>query len=257
MYKLKNTVILLFLIILVNVSCENIFRKDLSLTLNEYRAEGMPDISKAWLQGELMKAYNTLVIIKIKNFESLPRKGSRKSGTVFSKLISKENLAFINDPSILLKDKAFDIQSAARFVNELSRIYADKLKPKQYYSEELIDIFIFEVYIRKRMLELAEQIMNSKDPEFIGNQAGRKGIEKGYVDLIVTLIRNQEKTEAFSPRQLKKLNNEVAISLEENIKYLDTDSKRKISAAIEQITEKSASRSLRRSKAKILKMLAE
>ncbi len=257
MYRLKNTVIVLFLIILVNGSCKNIFRKDLSLTLKEYQAKGMPDINKAWPQSELMQAYNTLVSIKIKNFESLPRKGSRKSGTVFSQLINKENLDFLNDPSMSLKNKAFDTQPAARFVNELSRIYTDNLKPKQYYSEELIEIFIFEMYLRKRMLELAEQIMNSKDPEVIGLQAGRKGIVNGYVNLIITMIRNQEKTEAFSARQLKKLNNEVAISLEENLKFLDSDSKQKISAAIKQTSEKSPSGYLKKTNAKMLKLLGD
>ncbi len=66
MYKLKNTVIVLFLIILVNGSCKNIFRKDHSLTLKEYQAKGMPDINIAWPQSKLMEAYNTLLICKNK-----------------------------------------------------------------------------------------------------------------------------------------------------------------------------------------------
>ena len=115
MYRLKSILILLFLIILVNGSCKKIFRKDLSLTLKEYQSKGMPDINKAWPQGELLQAYNTLISIKIKNFESLPRKGSRKSGTLFSQLINKKNLFFLNDTSMSLKDKAFDTQPAARF----------------------------------------------------------------------------------------------------------------------------------------------
>lgn len=257
MNKLKNIIIVLFLIILVNGSCKNIFRKDLSLTLKEYQTKGMPDINKAWLQGELMKAYNTLINIKIKSFESLPRKGSRNSGTLFSRLISKENLSFLDDPSISLKDKALDTQPAARFVNELSRIYTDDLKPQQYYSEELIDIFIFEMYLRKRMLDLAEQIMNSKDPEVTAMQAGRKGIVNGYVNLIITMIRNQEKTETFSARQLKKLNNEVAISLEENIKYLDPETKQFISSEIKKVTDSSASVSLKRINEELLQLLAD
>ena len=130
----------------------------------------MPDINKAWPKSELIQAYSTLVSIKIKNFESLPRKEAENQEHVFSQIISKQNLAFLDDPSMSLKDKALDTQPAARFVNEISRIYTDNLKPKQYYSEELIDIFTFEMYVRRRMLELAEKIMNSNDPEVIGMQ---------------------------------------------------------------------------------------
>jgi hypothetical protein len=255
MYGLKNILIISVLVILVSGSCKNISRKDLSLTLKEYQAKGMPDINKAWPQGELMQAYNTLVSIKIKNFSSLPRKGSRKSGIVFSQLLNKENLDFLNDPAISLKDKALDTQPMARFVNELGRIYTDNFKPKQYYSEELIDIFIFELFVRKRMLKLSEQIMNSKDPEAIDMQAGRKGIVNGYANLVITMIRYQEKTEAFSARQLKKLNNEVAISLEENLKYLESDSKKMISSEIKQMSEKFPSGSLKKINDKMLKLL--
>jgi hypothetical protein len=257
MYRLKNTVIVLFVIILVNGSCKNIFRKDLSLTLKEYQAKGMPDINIVWPQSKLMEAYNTLLSVKTKSFQSLPRKDSRKSGAVFSQLLNKEHLSFIDDPGKSLRDKALDTQPVGRFVSELSRIYTDNLRPQQYYSEELIEIFIFEMYVRKRMLDVAEQIMNSTDPEAIGMQAGRNGIVRGYVNLIETLIRNQEKTKAFSSRQLKKLNNEVSESLKENLRYLDPESKQMISSEIKKVTETSASGALKKTNKELLELLAD
>jgi hypothetical protein len=257
MYRLKNTVIVLFLIILVNGSCRNIFRKDHSLTLKEYQAKGMPEINIVWPQSKLMEAYNALLTIKTKSFQSLPRKGSRKSGAVFSQLLNKENLSFIDDPKKSLREKALDTQPVGRFVSELSRIYTDNLRPQQYYSEELIEIFIYEMYVRKRMLEVAEQIMNSTDPEAIGMQAGRDGIVRGYVNLITTLIRNQEKAKAFPSRQLKKLNNEVSKSIKENLRYLDPESKQILSAEIKKVTETSVSVSLKKTNEKLLKLLAD
>ncbi len=156
-----------------------------------------------------------------------------------------------------LRDKALDTQPVGRFVSELSRIYTDNLRPQQYYSEELIEIFIFEMYVRKRMLDVAEQIMNSTDPEAIGMQAGRNGIVRGYVNLITTLIRNQEKTKAFSSRQLKKLNNEVSKSIKENLRYLDSESKQMISSEIKKVTETSASGSLKKTNKELLELLAD
>ena len=257
MYRLKNTLILLFLIILVNGSCRNIFRKDLSLTLKEYQEKGMPDIDTAWPEDKLMKAHITLGSIRTKNLLKLPRRDSRKSGSVFSRILSKENMSYLDDPSKSLQDKAYEIQSMGSFINEVSRMYTDNFRAEQYYREELIDIYIFEMYVRKRMLEVAEQIMNSKDPEVIGMQAGRKGIVNGYVNLIITMISYQEKTKAFSARQLKKLNNEVSISIKENIQYLDSENKLEISDEIKKITEKSTSGSLKKTNEKMLRLLAD
>ena len=64
MNTLRNTLPLFLIIILVSGSCKNIFRKDLSLTLKEYQAKGMPDINTPWSEDKLMKAHITLGNIK-------------------------------------------------------------------------------------------------------------------------------------------------------------------------------------------------
>lgn len=256
MYRLKNTLIILFIILLVNGSCKNSFRKDLSLTVKEYQSKGMPDIDTIWSEDKLMKAHITLGSIRTKNFRTLPVKNSKKSGAVFSRIISKENLSFLNDSSKSLHDKAYQIQSVGPFLNEIGRMYTDNFRSEQYYSEELIDIYISEMYVRKRMLELAEEIMNSKEPEDISMQAGRPAIVNGYVNLITTLIGQQNNTKAFSGRELKKLNREVSRSITENMQYLDSENKQIISAEIMKITEKSSSRYIWRNFRKVLKALA-
>jgi phage FluMu protein gp41 len=136
-------------------------------------------------------------------------------------------------------------------------MYTDNFRTEQYYSEELIDIYIFEMYVRKRMLDLAEQIINSKEPEVIAMQSGRPAIVRGYVNVITNLIRQQEKTKAFSVRQLKKLNKEVANSILENVKYLDTQSKQDISSEINRFNDKSKEGYLGKDFANVLKALKD
>ena len=48
----------------------------------------------------------------------------------------------------------------------MTRIYTDELRVKQYYSEELIDLFTYNLYLRKKMFELAGQI-NADMPEYV------------------------------------------------------------------------------------------
>ncbi len=251
--KLKETILFLLTIILVNGSCKNIFRKDLSLTVKEYYLLGMPNIDSVWNEDSYVKAHITVSNIRIKNFSHLPRKDSKKSGAVFNHIISKDYLSFLNDSSKSLRDKAFQIQSLSSFLNELSRMYTDNLQQRQYYSEELTEIFIYEIYVKGKMLELAEKIMNSKDKDAISMQSGRKAIVAGYINLMTTLIKNQEKTKSFSVRELKKLDKEVAFSFANNLKYLDSESKQKIRLEIKSIIEKTHSAYIRKDFAEVLK----
>ena len=257
MYGLKNILTISILVILVSGSCKNISRKDLSLTVKEYEAKGMPDINTPWPEDKLMKAHVALAGVRTKNFQQLPRRDSRKSGAVFNRILSKENLSFLDDPSKSLYDKAFEIQSIGPFINEIGRMYTDNFKQEQYYSEELIDIYVFEMYVRKRMLDLAVQIMDSRDPQVIPMQSGRTAIVRGYVNLIGFLIRQQDKTKSFSARQLKRLGSEVANSVKENMKYLDAENKKEISAEINQLAEKSKAGSISKDITNMLKALKE
>ena len=257
MHGLKNILTISILVILVSGSCKNTSRKDLSLTVKEYEAKGMPDINAPWPEDKLMKAHVALAGVRTKNFLQLPRRDSRKSGAVFSRMLSKENLSFLDDPSKSLYDKAFEIQTTGPFINEVGRMYTDNFKEEQYYSEELIDIYVFELYVRKRMLDLADQIMNSKEPEVMAMQSGRPAIVRGYVNLVGYLIRKQDNTKAFSARQLKKLGKEVANSIKENIKYLDSENKKEISAEIEQLTQKSKTAPVSKELKKVLMVLKE
>ncbi len=257
MKKLKTTIPLLLIIVLAAVSCKNIFRKDLSMTVKEYYLLGMPDADSAWNENSYVKAHITLSNIRIKNFAHLPRKGSKRSGTVFNRILSKDYLSFLNDSSKSLRDKAFQIQSLSSFLNELARMYTDNLHQKQYYNEELTEIFCFELYVKERMLELADRIKNSDDPADISMEQGRPAIISGYVNLISILIRNLDKTNAFSSGEIKRIGREVSISISSNMKYLDKASKQKITSEITSFTKKTRSGHMRKDFEEVLNSLKE
>jgi hypothetical protein len=166
----------------------------------------------------------------------MPVSGSWKSGSVFSRILSRDNLSFLNDTSMPLHEKAYRIQAISAFTNELGRMYTDNFRKEQYYSNELIEIYIFEIWIKDRMLELADRIMNSSEPGDISMKSGRQAIINGYSALIISLLKNNNKERTFSARQLKKLDKELAGSIVRNISYLGTDARLDVAAEIESFT---------------------
>jgi hypothetical protein len=257
MYKLKNTLILLFLIILLNGSCKNIFRKDLSMTPQQYMGQGMPAYNRSWTEQDFQKAQNVINSLKIKDFYSLPRNSSRRSGEVFRRITSKENLSFLEDTTLSLQAKAYRILSIGNMTGQMGTLYFDKLKTKQYYSEELTEIYIAHLYIRGKMLELAEKIENSTSQEDILMRSGRNGIVSSYVLLITFLAGEQEKTRAFAVRDQKRLSKELLNSIEENIQYLDSGNKQKIITVIKAANEKLPSGNISKNYRQILRLIGE
>jgi len=241
MYRLKHTIILLILVFVINGSCRNIFRKDLSLTPQQYTQLGMPTYNAIWSEKDFQKAQNAINSVIIKNFYSLPKKGSIRSGNLFRRIVSKDNLSFLEDTTISLQEKAYRIQSLGNMMGQMGTLYTDKIKIRQYYSQELVEIYVAHLYIRGKMLELADKINKSARQEEIMMQSGRKGIVSSYIMLISFLVSEQEKTEAFPAPDLRRLNREILNSLSLNMQYLDADSKQRIYDAIKNSLEKSKS----------------
>jgi hypothetical protein len=242
-HKMKHFKYILLVVVitgLATVSCKSLFRKDLSLTLKEYQVYGMPDITVPWNEQHLMKAHVALGAVRMKNFMKLPRRDSRRSGAVFSHILSPDNLSFLNDTTAL-HDKAFTIQAYWSFINDMGLIYFDNFKSKQYYSDELIDIYIYQLFVRKSMFKLADRIDRSDAPNDQGIKQGRPAIVNGYVYVVESLLQKQEKTSTFSASQLRKLNKAVTASILENSVYLNHASKQKLSESIKRIIEKNKS----------------
>jgi hypothetical protein len=204
-----------------------------------------------------MKAHVALGSVRMKNFYSLPRQNSRKSGAVFSHLLSTDNLSFLNDTTTSLRDKAFRIQAYWSFISDLGLIYYDNFRQKQYFSSELTDIFIHQLYVRKRMFELADRIDRASDPMDIGMQKGRLAISESYIFLIEGMIGKQEKVQSFTSRQLRKINKAVMESVKENVSDLNPESRSKLSEMIKAQSKKSYPGYVKNSLAEMLKFLGE
>jgi len=224
--------------ILICGSCKNSTKKDMSYTAGEYKAKGMPDADSIWSDKDYVKAHVVLGKIKAASFFSMPAKNSEKSGPVFRRMISKENLSFLEDTSQSLGNRAFRIQYFSSFLNELSRMYFDNLKPEQYYREELIEIYIFRLYVQDKMLELGNRIMISDDPSVKGMQEGFTAVRQYYMNLIYVLLNEQIKSEIYRSADLEKLSAQVSASLTKNVTWMSIDSRQKILKQVQNTIEK-------------------
>ncbi len=241
MKRSGKTFLVLLILILVNGSCNKIFKKDLSLTVKEYQSLGMPAIDTIWSYDYLVKAHVAIANARMKNFYSLPRANSKRSGIVFNQFINKNNLSFLNDTSISRRDKALQIQSFWNFISDIGRMYNNEYRIEQYYSRELTDIYTFDLYVREKMFDLAREINNSNEPGDKSMQSGLKAVCFSYERLIYTLLGEQVKSNAYNKKDMDRLSIEIARSLSEYFKWIEPSDRQGIIIQIQNTIEKSPS----------------
>ena len=257
MYSLKNFGIILLSVILLNGSCNNSSKHDLSLTVKEYQKVGMPDPSKTWKNYDYVNANISLSSLHSTNPFCLPRKDSKKSGALFSRFVNIENLTFLEDTTISLRDRALLVQHFQQLHNQLSNLYNNELKGKPYYNRELIDLHIFRLLVNDKMLELAGKIMNSKEESDLTMQSGLNRVQYNYLKLIDMLLQVQMKSKDYTGNDLNRLSTEVSRSLTLNQIWMEPNEKRKIIVQIQDILKKSSSAAVKKNYRKTLEVLKD
>ena len=79
----------------------------------------MPDYNSVWSMEDYSTAFYVLNTLKYDKLKALPSRESEKSGALFSRMISIDNLAFLHDETLPLYAKADMIKW---FVNTLMEL---------------------------------------------------------------------------------------------------------------------------------------
>ena len=220
--KTKTTkIFILFSVVLLLFAACNKRNKDTSISMKELKEKGIPDCNKIWSSNEYGKAYSILMNIKNQQPYKLPRKGSKKSGEVFDRLINPENMSFLQNDSIPLNIRA---QAILRFLGtyeDIIDIYSNILMKKQYYTPELVDIYLFGLDIMQEMLVLGEKINQSDDPDDIAFQKGFPAIQQFYITMLLKHLKVQINSLEYSNKELETLCNGISTSINKNLSWFD------------------------------------
>lgn len=218
--KYRNIYLLLFALFLLSTSCSKKSEKDLSLTLKEYRTLGVPDHNKQWSQDDYLDAFIALNKLKLTKPSCLPRKNSKRSGELFYRMISEENLSFLQVDTTSFAEKAYQIQYYSSIQNELVKLYTIVLREDQYYYQELIDLYIFGLVVTQKKLDLANRISNSKDEADKKLQYGLYSVQLGYMEMIIYILENQNISISYSDKDHERISESVVESINENKEWM-------------------------------------
>ena len=210
-------------LLIFTTQCKKSKQTDASLTLEEYQELGVPDPSGIWSLDDYSQVFSVLFRLKVNRPFALPMKGSKKSGLLYSRMTSLENLSFLNDDKPL-NQKAQQIKMFLNVYYNLIDLYTDLLRNEQHYHRELMGANLFGLAISHKMLGLAKKINQPDVPGDISMQSGYESIVGIYINLLGQLFQSQNDTSMYSVQDLEILSDSIVHSIGNN--WTDLDSTR-------------------------------
>jgi hypothetical protein len=243
---MKNYVRLILILSFFLVSCNKGNNVDHSLTLLEYKELGMPDYNNVWNMEDYSNAFYVLNTLKYQNQKALPSRDSEKSGVLFSRMISLDNLSFLQDETLPLYVKADMIKWFVNNLMELKVAYTTIGMNRQYYVRELNDIDITRMRVAQRMLDLGNEINVSEDPSDVDIQSDYTQIQKMYLNLLSELLDKQLHTSQYPEQTLELLSDSLSSSVRRNMLWFDENSSALIKQAMLTVVESTSSRKIKK-----------
>jgi hypothetical protein len=228
--------ILLPLVFIVG-SCQESIDQDFSLSVKEYKELGLPDPDKVWHAEDYRQAYIALSRLKLNQPLSLPRKESKKSGLYFSRLVSPENISFLKDDSISLKERAYRIQSYLIIQSDLDDLYTDIYRKEQYYHRELIDLYLFGLSVAEGMLDLSYQINVFDDEEAIQIRSAFSSIQYTYLTMLGFILDKQKNASLYEIKDLERLTDRITNSIMQNREWMKADARNNLKGQLKMVMD--------------------
>lgn len=225
--------------------------------MKELHKMGIPDCNKIWSGKEYGKAYSVLMNVKNNQPYKLPRKGSKKSGEVFDRLISRENMSFIKNDSIPLHIRAEVILRFLGTYDNIVDIYSNILMKKQYYTPELVETYLFGLDIMQEMLTLGEKINQSTDPDDVAFQEGFPAIQNYYISMLKKDLKIQLNSTEYSPKELETLCDGISASVKKNVNWLNQEQKKELIDDMQTVVDSTSSEKISTEYKKIIASLEE
>jgi hypothetical protein len=233
-----KTAILIFFFLTISVGCNSQSTKDESLTVQQYEMLGMPNPEKIWQNMEYDQCIVTLSNLKKENSKSLPQLKSEKSSILFRRLISPENLLFINDSSIDLQKRSIQLQFISANFGKLLLLYYQNDASKQYYSNEVAEIIIFGFKMAEESFILTNDLLKNVSVLNEEMKLGIQNLKDGYRNTILGTLSELERSNQYHVEDLEKLSIALNKNIRANIKWIDPNVRLEIKKQITKITQK-------------------
>jgi len=230
----RSTFLLITIVIFIIGGCSKQLPNDNSLRVTEYMKSGLPDPSRTWASNDYALAFSVLENLKQTRQYSLPRKGSEKSGVVFNRMLSQDNMVFMEIEEMMDEQKLHHLRNYLRVCENMVGLYTISATGLHYYHRELTEAYLFGLEVSNKMVELNAKIkgtnsFDSTDP-----------VQSVYLSGLFNFLRTQNGASRFTEEDHRLIVEGISKSVNSNKFWYDENIKANIKLAFQLISDSTA-----------------
>jgi len=181
---------------------------DHSLNLSEYISAGVPAIDHPWSGIELTEALNILKSISQSDSSRLPRFKSDRSGDLFSRIVSDENLNPFRDESRPSKDRLSDSVPYIDASNQMTKMYLESARTQATGGAEVVELIGSNLRLSVAISKAIDDYLPTLDKGDSGYDYrvnNLKAIQYGLGVMIAGSIQLLSEAQTYKAPELKQL----------------------------------------------------
>jgi hypothetical protein len=160
---------------------------DETLTVEEYIQAGLPAPDRDWSGDDMVNAERVLRALSQKSDSQLPRYQSKRSGSVFARMTSPENLGLLMNKDLPLAVRMAQATNYSQSYNGFLKLHLHACLKDRLRDSELVELMGAQFRLLVVMLELLDQFLPTLDKDDPAYQTRIQALEaiKGSLATIV------------------------------------------------------------------------
>ena len=178
---------------------------DHSLTSNDYIKLGVPAADRTWGGPDMARAAKALTALAEKHPEQLPRYNSKRSGDLFNRITSAQNLEICRDKSLAVGLRFQDALQILGASGNLLNVYLKSFLDKKTADSEVLEIMGSVLRASVAVMDVTDEFtrtLDKTDPTYKTRMDGLQKMKKGLANVVAGSIQTLTERPGYRKSEL-------------------------------------------------------
>jgi hypothetical protein len=182
--------------------------RDESLASDEYIRLGLPAYDRVWFGNDMARVQKVLASLAQEDYRHFPRYKSKRSGDVFARLTSPQNLELFRDRSLPLEARFPQVLNHVQATNQIFKLYVSGFVKNEIADSELVELMAAQYRSSVVMLELVDEFLptiKKDDPTYQVRMHGLEKVKLGLAGVVSGGLQTLTERENYRKSELVRL----------------------------------------------------
>ena len=212
---------------------------DESLTSEDYLRLGMPSDDRNWSSIDMVQAQKILASLP-GGHASLPRYQSERSGAMFARLTSSQNLELFRNRSLPPEGRISLALNFGRASNEIFKLYLAAFIKKKVRDSEMIELLgaqLRMVVVNADLMNELAPTLDKGDPAYSARMQGFEQAKRGAASVVMGALQTFDEQQTYRQSGLERLADYVRDTFPTLVPFLPPGARAEAKATLKTMLE--------------------